>query len=310
MELSQVFNASRDLQVIIDLDKNILRINDSFLKFLNITREHALLQKCKHILKKDPCSQDSCPFDRVIKNGEVVELEVIKKNHKGIRVPMFLTATPFKDFDGKVIGIIESFKDISSLRESEIRLQDVLTGTIHSMAEAVETRDPYTSGHQQRVAQIAVQIAEKMEFSRETIDAIKTAAVLHDIGKIYVPSEFLTKPGKLSDIEFAIIKTHAEKGYDILKTIPFQSPIATIIRQHHERMDGSGYPDGLNGVSILREARVISVADVAEAMSSFRPYRQSLGMNAAMAEIKKFRGIKYDSDAADAFFDIVDNIKS
>jgi len=200
--------------------------------------------------------------------------------------------------------VIASFKDISKIKESENRLQNVFKGTILSMAEVVETRDPYTAGHQQRVATIAGKIAREMGLPKQAFEAINTSATLHDIGKIYVPSEFLTKPGTLSNIEFEIIKTHSQKGHDILKSIPFNYPVAEIVLQHHERMDGSGYPYGLHGQSILMEARIIGVADVVEAISSHRPYRQSLGMEAAIEEVKKNKAIKFDADVVEAFIKI------
>ncbi len=213
---------------------------------------------------------------------------------------MLLTATPFRSISGEIIGMIESFKDISMVKQSENSLRKMFSGTIHSMAEVVETRDPYTAGHQQRVASIAEKIALELKFSEKALETVYIASLVHDIGKVYVPLEFLTKPGKLSYLELEVIKTHAEKGYEILKPIPFEEPVAEIVRQHHERMDGSGYPCGLKGEMILPEARIIAVADVVEAMFSHRPYRPSLGTEEAMNEIKKNRTIKYDKDVVDA----------
>ena len=306
-DFAQVFNASKDLQTIIDLNHNILKINSAYLNFLNLKSNGVIGQKCIHFLKGDMCRPEECPFYKVTTTGKMIETEVIKRNHRGNPFPMLLTATALRDIHGKVIGMIESFKDISSLKDSENQIHKILSGSIHSMAEVVEIRDPYTAGHQQHVTSIAEKIAVVMKLSEKQIESINISAMLHDIGKIYVPIEFLTKPGKLSNLEFKVIKCHAKKGYDILKSIPFQYPVAQIVCQHHERLDGSGYPNGLEGDSILLEARIIAVADVIEAMSSHRPYRPALGMDAALEEIKRYKGIKYDKNVVEACLLLIKN---
>ena len=185
------------------------------------------------------------------------------------------------------------------LKSSYEKARIILDGTVKTMSKIVETRDPYTSGHEIIVAKISCKIAEKMGLSSEQIEAINIAATLHDIGKISVPAEILTKPGRLTDLEMEIIKTHCRVAYDILKTIRFPYPVADIILQHHERIDGSGYPQGLKGDLILLEARIIAVADVIEAMGSHRPYRPALGVDNAMEEIVRHKGKLYDSDVVD-----------
>jgi putative two-component system response regulator len=185
------------------------------------------------------------------------------------------------------------------LNVSYEKVQIMLDGTVKTMSKIVETRDPYTSGHEAKVAIISCKIAEEMRLSKEQIEAIHIAATLHDIGKISVPSEILTKPGRLSDLEMEIIKTHCRVAYDILKTIKFPYPVADIILQHHERMDGSGYPQGLKGEGILLEARIIGTADVIDAMASHRPYRPALGVDVAMEEIVNCKGKLYDSAVVD-----------
>jgi putative two-component system response regulator len=180
------------------------------------------------------------------------------------------------------------------------KLQEVLDGVIQVVAQIVESRDPYTSGHQQRVAEIACAIAEKMGFSQDRVKGIRMAGIIHDLGKISVPAEILSKPGRLNDMEFGLIKTHPRTGYDILKGIEFPWPIAEMVYQHHERMDGSGYPRGLKGKEILPEAQILGVADVVEAMASHRPYRAALGTDAALDEISRNRGVLYDSQVVDA----------
>ncbi|MEN6489844.1 MAG: HD-GYP domain-containing protein, partial [Smithella sp.] len=164
----------------------------------------------------------------------------------------------------------------------------------------VETRDPYTAGHQHQVTQLATAIAEQMELPAETREAIRVSALLHDLGKIYIPAEILSKPGHISNIEREFIRTHPQVGYEILKSIEFPWPIAEIVLQHHERMDGSGYPRGLRNGDLLIEARIVGLADVVESMGSHRPYRPTLGIERALEEISKNRGILYDPNVVDA----------
>ncbi|MDO9578342.1 MAG: HD domain-containing protein [Candidatus Cloacimonadales bacterium] len=183
-----------------------------------------------------------------------------------------------------------------ALRQSNLKLRKLMEEVVNGLVFAIEMRDPYTAGHQRRVAELACKIGEEMKLSVDQLDGLRIAALLHDIGKIHVPSEILSKPGKLTKVEFAIIESHAEAGYDILKTIEFPWPIAQIVLQHHEKMDGSSYPNGLKTDDILLEARIICVADVIEAMSSHRPYRPALGLKLALQEINMNKGILYDDN--------------
>ena len=163
----------------------------------------------------------------------------------------------------------------------------------------IEAKDPYTAGHQQRVSQLAIAIAKELNLPPDKIEGIRIASLIHDIGKISIPTEILSKSTTLSDIEFSLIKYHSQIGYDILKSIDFAFPIAKIVLQHHEKLDGSGYPNNLKGDEILLKAKIICVADVVEAMSSHRPYRPALGIDAALEEISKNRGILYDPEVVD-----------
>jgi len=185
-----------------------------------------------------------------------------------------------------------------SKRYSE-KLQELIENITKAIALTTEMRDPYTSGHQLRVTQLAYAISKEMGLNKEVIAGIRVAGSLHDIGKMYIPSEILTKPGKLTEIEFDMIRTHPEAGYSIVKMIDFPWPVASIVLQHHERMDGSGYPAGLSGKDILLEARILGVADVVEAMASHRPYRPALGIDKALAEISQKRGSLYDPEVVD-----------
>ena len=181
-----------------------------------------------------------------------------------------------------------------------IQLETAMQSTLQAVANVVEAHDPYTAGHERRVGIISGDIAREMGWSEEKCHTLKFIGLVHDIGKMSIPAEILSKPGRLSKIEFELVKTHAEKGYQILKEVDFSLPIAKIIRQHHERMDGSGYPQGLKGEETLLEARILAVADVLEAMASHRPYRASLGIEAAIKEIESHRGQLFDPEVVDA----------
>lgn len=185
------------------------------------------------------------------------------------------------------------------LKQTTGKLLESVETTIQAMVRIVEKRDPYTAGHQRRVTQLACAIARRMNYSEDQVNALHLAGIIHDVGKIQVPAEILANPDGLSEAEFSIVKTHPLAGYEILDTIEFPWPIAKIIYQHHERMNGSGYPLGLSGEDILLEARVLAVADVVEAMSSHRPYRPALGIDKALEEIIQGKGILYDADVVD-----------
>lgn len=182
----------------------------------------------------------------------------------------------------------------------EEKLRKSLIDSIQAIANMVELRDPYTAGHEARVAHLAAAIAQELGLDEERIEGIKLASLIHDVGKIKVPSEILNKPGRLSALEFELIKLHPQSGYDVLKDIQFPWPIARMVYEHHERVDGSGYPRGLRGDEILLDSKILTVADVVESMQSHRPYRPGLGINAAIAEILQHRGIWYDESVCDA----------
>jgi PAS domain S-box-containing protein/putative nucleotidyltransferase with HDIG domain len=213
---------------------------------------------------------------------------------------------PVSDSSGTYYGRVWYFRDVTEqrrverkLRQSFEVLQRVFEESVEALASALEVRDPYTAGHQRRVAQLGAAIAKELGLNREQIRGLYLAALVHDIGKISVPAEVLNKPGRLEELEFGLIKNHPQVGYEILSRVDFPWPIAEIVRQHHERVDGSGYPRGLRGKEILLEARILAVADVVEAISSHRPYRPALGLDVALEEIARNRGKLYDSQVAD-----------
>jgi HD-GYP domain-containing protein (c-di-GMP phosphodiesterase class II) len=196
--------------------------------------------------------------------------------------------------------VLETRRSEDYLQSTLDRLERSLEGTFRAMSMTLEMRDPYMAGHQHRVAGLAVAIAQDMNLAWDKIEGLRFAGVIHDIGKIAAPVEVMTKPGRLTKTEFQLIKEHPRVGYEMIKDISFPWPVAHIILQHHERLDGSGYPEGLVGDAILPEARILAVADVVEAVCSLRPYRPAPGIEKALEEIRKGRGIRYDTRVVDA----------
>ncbi len=236
-------------------------------------------------------------------DGDSAEIAILRNGGRVVDVEM--RGVKIK-WDGQV-AYLATLRDISARKRTEKalnlsleNLEKSLEGTIQSMALTLETRDPYTAGHQRRVAKIACAIAGELGLSEEMIEGLKMTAIIHDLGKISVPAEILSYPGKLSVNQFNIIKEHSQIGYDIMKKIEFPWPIAQTIYQHHEKMDGSGYPQGLSGKNIMIEARILTVADVVEAMASHRPYRPKLGIDVALKEVYSNRGTHFDKKVVDA----------
>ena len=201
--------------------------------------------------------------------------------------------------------VIATVQDVTELlrAEEDIRgyvhkLEHAMRGTLAVISKMVELRDPYTRGHERRVAEIGAALGAALGFAAERVEGLRVAGSVHDVGKIAVPAEILSKPSRLTPAEYALVKEHAQLGFEVLKDVEFPWPVAEVARQHHERMDGSGYPRGLKGEAILLEARILAVADVVEAMSSHRPYRPGLGLEAALAEIEQGRGRTYDAEVA------------
>ncbi len=242
--------------------------------------------------------------NNTIINHDMLEVEQVRKDGKTVWTEIRISF--MFDTKNRVIGILGVSRDITSrkqalekLNESFTTLRRALEASIEAMSKATEIRDPYTAGHQKRVSILAYEIAKEMNLSEDQCEGVRLAGAIHDIGKIYVPAEILSKPGRISENEFNIIKTHSQVGFDILKTIDFPWPIARIVLQHHERLNGSGYPLGIKGDEILIESKIISVSDVVEAMASYRPYRPALGMEEALKEIQKNRSVLYDPDIVD-----------
>ncbi len=217
------------------------------------------------------------------------------------------TSASYVDLQDSGFSKVVVFHDITKQKETHRLLDEnrkmlrlSLEGTVQVISKAVEARDPYTGGHQLRVSSLSRAIAQELGMDAEQTEGVRLGATIHDIGKIQVPAEILSKPSKLSPVEFELVRCHAKAGFEILKDVEFPWPVAKIAYQHHERLDGSGYPQGLKGDEICPEAKIVAVADVVEAMSSHRPYRAGLGLESALAEISMNRGRFYDPEAVDA----------
>ncbi len=256
-----------------------------------------------------PDSQGLDTAKRVLERGTSLPIVILTglddkqkaKSAIAYGVEDFLVKGQFSgDFLVRVIDYsIERKKATRALKQSHNKIKKTLDGTMDTLSSLVESRDPYTVGHQKRVSDLAIAITNECDVNEKTIENIKTAASIHDIGKISIPVSILTKPGEISEVEFSLIKTHPTKGYDIVKNINFPRSISKTILQHHERINGSGYPEGLKADEIIFEAKVLAVADVVEAMSSHRPYRPALGVKKAIEEISKNKAILYDAEVTD-----------
>ncbi|MCP4574982.1 MAG: PAS domain S-box protein [Deltaproteobacteria bacterium] len=293
-----------DAAVIIDQSGEILFANNAAAELMDMTSPQDVVGKhVREFIHPDYIKS-------VIRNYLMVkrhharflnEYKIITSEGREKDVEGLGTNIMFKGMPAHIVTL----RDISERKSSEkkirdgiIRLSNNLEETVISLASAFEMKDPYTAGHQRRVTEIASAIALEMAIEKDCFQGMRLASLVHDIGKINVPAEILSKPGKITEPEFALIRTHSQAGYDILKKINFPWPISRIVLQHHERMDGSGYPNGLSGQEILLEARIIAVADVIEAMATHRPYRASLGIEKALEEIERNRGLLYDKDVA------------
>ncbi|MCR4396873.1 MAG: PAS domain S-box protein, partial [Candidatus Saccharicenans sp.] len=231
-----------------------------------------------------------------------LEMGLKHKDGHRVEVEMEVNLVSYDGFPAEIVVMhdITARKEIENFQARALaRIRAAFGATIRVLNNLVEAKDPYTGGHQKRVADLSRTIATEMKLSSEQVDALRLAAEIHDIGKIIVPSEILSKPGVISESEWGLVKNHVKVGYELLKDIEFPWPVAEIIYQHHERLDGSGYPRGLKGEQIIIEARILAVADVVEAMSSHRPYREAHSLEETMAELEKNKGILYDEKVAE-----------
>jgi len=283
-------------------DFKFIYVNPSVFQMLGFTQEEWIGS-----LLADHCSPDNMEVMGDLTREEIkkgsksagIKFETYLLHKSNREIPVEITAKVLFDKNEHPVGLQGITRDITERKEAEEKLKNTIDAAIDTMSNIIEAKDPYTHGHQHRVCQLAVSIARNMKLPKDKVEGIRIASLIHDIGKIGLPTEILSKPGKLTDIEFSLIKDHSQIGYDILKSIDFSYPIASVVLQHHERLDGSGYPNNLKDDEIILEAKIIGIADVVEAMSSFRPYRPALGVDAALEEITQNRGILYDPEVVD-----------
>jgi PAS domain S-box-containing protein len=306
---AQLLDSTGDSIFVADFDGNFVYLNEAAWKSRGYTRDE-LMGMNLHVL-------DVPEYEKLIE-ARIRELEekgqsTFESAHRrkdGSVMPIEVSARIIESGGRKLV--LSAARDITERQQAEQKkleadtlLKNALENAIGAIAATLEQRDPYTAGHQRRVAQLAAAIGEEMELAHEVIEGLHFGGLIHDIGKISVPAEILGKPGRLTDIEFGLIEVHAEAGYQIVKDIAFPWPVADMVRQHHERLDGSGYPQGLKGEQIVLEARILAVVDVVEAMSANRPYRPGFGMDAALEEIARCRGTQLDAVAVDACLRVV-----
>lgn len=305
-ELQMILDSVPALIIYKDTEGRIVRTNKTNADIFGIPVKDMIGKTTEELFPKEQAKKMRKDDQEVIISGKAKK-NIIESfsTPDGIRWQT-IDKIPHKDKEGKVTGVIAFAKDITVQRKAEQklkltyqRLKKIMDATINTMSKIIEAKDPYTSGHQHRVCQLAVPLAQELGLPEDKIEGIRIASLIHDIGKIGLPAEILSKPTKLADIEFSLIKEHSQIGYDILKAIDFFYPVDKIVLQHHERINGSGYPNNLKGNKILLEAKIIGVADVVEAMSSFRPYRPALGIDKALEEITQNKGILYDPEVAD-----------
>ena len=303
----KLFESTSDPIFFTDNNYKLIDFNRALVELFGFNHEEL---KTKSLISLFKDESDIITITDVINNsGYIKDFEIKLLNKDNDELDCILSShMRITDF-GEGIGYFGLIKDITDAKQCEnykiSKINKTMEGIVQAMSLTVEARDPYTAGHQKRVATLAYEIAREMGLREEVCNGIQMASFIHDLGKIHIPAEILAKPGKLSEDEFSIIKTHPQVGYDILKNIEFPRPIAKIVYQHHERLDGSGYPRGISGNEILLEAKIIGVADVIEAMAFHRPYRAALGIEKAMEEIKDKRGTFFDPEVVDACLKVI-----
>ena len=287
----------------VDLTGCFTFVNDSMIRQLQYSREELIGMNFRTYIPPEEADGVYKIFNQSYRTGEIIKWYPVTNIRKdGTSLFFEDSISCRRDKEGRIIGFRGISRDITERKLAEEKLnltlenlRKAMGGIIQVISATVETRDPYTAGHQRRTADLARAIAGELGLSEEQRDGLQMVGTIHDLGKVSIPAEILSKPTKLTEIQFQLIQAHPQTGYEILKGIDFPWPVAEVVLQHHERMNGSGYPQGLKGKDISIEAQILMVADVVEAMASYRPYRPALGIEAAMEEIEKNKGILYNS---------------
>jgi len=304
------FDSMIDAVLLVGPDQIINRLNKAAARLFKGNPKNLVGKSCYQLIygREKPC--EVCPHRSVSEGGKHKTWEEYIP-HLGKTLLIDVSSVIEKNgTSSSFVHVLRDITEIKSikfeLKKSQLQLIQSFKGIAQAMGKMVEQRDPYTAGHAEGVSRLAVAIGHQMSMDEDTIEGLRVCGLLHDVGKISVPAEILTKPTMLTDLEFAMVKHHSCTGYEILKNINFPWPVATVTLQHHERLDSSGYPDGLKGEQIIKESRILSVADVVDAMTNHRPYRPALGLGAAIDEIKKGRRIIYDHEVVDACLEVIE----
>ena len=302
----KLFENSRDPIFIMNGQGNLIDANKTFLKMFKFGLNDLQGFNLENLFTDKKEFAEA--ITELIRTGSIEDFEAVLKTKNGAELVCLTSASKIEyntmqteEYQGIIRDITHHKLTEKELFMSNLRLEKAIYGIVTVTANTLEMRDPYTAGHQRRVALIAKAIAEEMSLEVREIEGIQLAGEIHDIGKISIPAELLSKPNRLTDNEFSLIKSHAQVGYLLLKEIEFPWPLADIIYQHHERINGSGYPLGLEGDNIVLEAKILTVADVVEAMGSHRPYRPAIGLDKAISEINDNSENLYDGDVVTAF---------
>jgi PAS domain S-box-containing protein len=309
-EWRQIFDSMIDAVLVINRGLTITRLNKAAARLFRGNPKDLVGKSCFHLIygRENPC--DTCPHKGVLENGNH---ETFDEHIPHLGKTMLIDVSPITEGNVTSSNYIHVLRDITEIKsikleqeKSQLQLIQSFKGIAQAMGKMVEQRDPYTAGHADGVSRLAVAIGYQMGLDEDTIEGLRVCGLLHDVGKISVPAEILTKPTKLTEMEFRMVKLHSSTGYEILKNVDFPWPVATVTLQHHERLNGSGYPEGLKGEQIIRESRILAVADVVDAMTTHRPYRPALGLGMALDEIRKGRGIIYDIETVDACLEVIE----
>lgn len=316
-ELEAIFATQTDAILVYDQHLRVRRSTPRFAQDYGFdpTGLHLgeVLQRvnCRGMSNRPVAFTNRLPSSKALRGKQVYSRPFKVTRTDGAEAVVEASSTPLR-VDGRIHGVVSVWHDVTALRKAADdvaayakQLEHAMMGTLNAVSYMVAQRDPYTAGHERRVGLIAADLGTEMEWPKAQCKSLELIGLVHDIGKIGIPAEILAKPGRLTDVEYAMVKAHVQIGYDILKGIEFPFPVAEIVYQHHERMDGSGYPRGLKGDEILPEARILAVADVLESMSSHRPYRPAQGISLALDELTKHRGTLYDAPVVDAVLSLV-----
>jgi len=301
--LRAIFHSAIDAIFTKNLRGEFTRINQAFIDLLQQDERNILGRKVDDLLP-EPLARRYQELDQLVLQGTAVSREIVHRvgAHE---LTLHLNLVPLIGNDDKIIGICGYAQDISERKQALEKIRITLEGAIQAMMAIVGQRDPYTSGHQLRVSRLSVAIARKLGLPADQIEGLRLAAMMHDVGKASLPAELLSKPSRLTEAERRIIRAHPALGANILRQIPFPWDLARFVEEHHEKLDGSGYPKGLKGDQISLEARIIGVADLVESISSHRPYRPAKLLDEALVDLQKQSGTQYDPKIIDILLELV-----